>query len=643
MRRLSSSTVIVPILCCVLLLLAPQRTFSQASPHGEIKQPCTDCHTTASWKELASPMKFSHSSTGFPLSGAHTAVGCLECHTTKKFAGTSTDCFSCHRKDFAAALRPNHAIGQFSHECVDCHTATGWRPSRFEHSKTNFPLTGAHVSVDCSSCHTNDRYKGLPTDCYSCHGEEFRKTEAPNHLLGMFSHDCLTCHSIVTWKPSTFNHTRTLFPLRGAHVSVDCASCHSTGQFKGRSTECIACHQSDYTAVVQPNHTAGGFSRECLSCHTLMTWKPAAFNHNATVFPLTGAHAPAACESCHKNGQFAGTMTDCYSCHVTEFNATLAPNHATSQFSRECLSCHTTSAWKPATFNHNATAFPITGAHAPAACETCHKNGQFTGTTTVCYNCHIGEFNETLAPNHLTSQFSHECLTCHSTAAWKPSTFNHATTAFPLAGAHVAVTCVDCHKNAQYRGTATDCYTCHQTDFNGVADPNHPLNNFSHDCLSCHTMTAWTPATIDHSTTSFPLTGAHISAPCVSCHTGGRYAGTTTDCYQCHTADYVSAANPAHATANYPKACITCHGTTAWKPSTFNHTPFFPIGAGDKHRPGRWVTCADCHTSPANFTIFSCITCHEHNKTSMDDKHRGRNGYSYDSNACYKCHPTGRE
>ncbi|MHB1049641.1 MAG: multiheme c-type cytochrome [Bacteroidota bacterium] len=570
MRRLPSRTVIVLIFCGVLFLLAPQRTIAQASPHGELKQQCTDCHTTASWKELASPMKFSHSSTGFQLSGAHTAVGCLECHTAKKFAGTSSDCFSCHRSDYSTAMTPNHAIGVFSHECMDCHTTTAWRPSRFEHSKTNFPLTGAHVSVECSSCHTNDRYKGLPSDCYSCHGEEFRKTEAPNHLLGMFSHDCLTCHSNITWKPSVFSHARTLFPLRGAHVSVDCSSCHSTGQFKGRSTECIACHQSDYTAVVQPNHAAGGFSRECLSCHTLMTWKPAAFNHNATAFPLTGAHAPAACESCHKNGQFAGTAFDCYSCHTSEFNKTLTPNHVTAQFSRECLTCHTTS-------------------------------------------------------------------------VWKPSTFNHAATAYPLVGAHVAVPCVDCHQNGQYRGIASDCYTCHQTDFKDVTDPNHLVNNFSHDCLSCHTMTAWTPATIDHSTTSFPLTGAHISAPCISCHTGGRYAGTTTDCYQCHTADYVSAANPAHATANYPKACITCHGTTAWKPSTFNHTPYFPIGAGDKHRPGRWVTCADCHTSPANFTIFSCVTCHEHNKTEMDDKHRGKTGYVYDSNACYKCHPTGRE
>jgi hypothetical protein len=26
----------------------------------------------------------------------------------------------------------------------------------------------------------------------------------------------------------------------------------------------------------------------------------------------------------------------------------------------------------------------------------------------------------------------------------------------------------------------------------------------------------------------------------------------------------------------------------------------------------------------------------------MDDKHRNRNGYRYDSLACYQCHPNGR-
>jgi hypothetical protein len=39
--------------------------------------------------------------------------------------------------------------------------------------------------------------------------------------------------------------------------------------------------------------------------------------------------------------------------------------------------------------------------------------------------------------------------------------------------------------------------------------------------------------------------------------------------------------------------------------------------------------------------VFSCITCHAHNQSDMDNKHSGVSGYSYNSAACYQCHPTG--
>ena len=32
-----------------------------------------------------------------------------------------------------------------------------------------------------------------------------------------------------------FDHLSTAFPLTGAHVSVDCESCHIRGRFKGRN------------------------------------------------------------------------------------------------------------------------------------------------------------------------------------------------------------------------------------------------------------------------------------------------------------------------------------------------------------------------------------------------------------------------
>ena len=716
MRRLSSGSISTIFLYITLCFALGQFLFAQGSPHGSLKIPCTDCHTTASWKELASPMKFNHATTGFTLQGAHANVQCLQCHTSKRFAGTASDCYSCHTKDFSKAMAPNHQVGQLSHECISCHTLNSWRPSVFQHSKTNFQLVGAHASLECSSCHVNDRFKGLPNDCFFCHQKDFTNAKTPNHLTAQFSHDCLLCHRMNSWQPSFFDHNKTNFSLVGIHASLECSSCHTNGRFKGMARDCYGCHQKDYASTIAPNHAAaqfdhncstchssngwspssfdhaktefrltgahttaecskchtggifkgtakecypchqkesdkvvtpnhlkGQFSHDCLTCHTTIVWKPSTFDHAKTLYPLVGAHVGTECAKCHVNEQYKNLPSDCYTCHSDDYMKVTFPNHQTGQFSHECLTCHTNVAWKPSTFDHSKANFQLKGAHVSVSCASCHVNGQFKGIPSDCYSCHTSDFNGTTNPNHLTAQFSHDCMTCHSNVAWKPSTFNHSNTNFPLIGAHAAVVCTDCHKNGQYRGTTKDCYMCHLTEYNATLDPNHAANNFDHNCLSCHSMSAWSPATFDHAKTMFPLTGAHVSAPCASCHVGGKFAGTATDCYVCHRTDYTATTNPAHATANYPTACLSCHTTTAWKPSTFNHTPYFPISAGTTHRPGRWTTCADCHTSAANFKIFSCITCHEHNKSSMDKEHAGKSGYVYDSNACYKCHPTGRD
>ncbi|MCI5055621.1 MAG: hypothetical protein MRY83_05900, partial [Flavobacteriales bacterium] len=57
-----------------------------------------------------------------------------------------------------------------------------------------------------------------------------------------------------------------------------------------------------------------------------------------------------------------------------------------------------------------------------------------------------------------------------------------------------------------------------------------------------------------------------------------------------------------------------------------------------------WNQCSECHIQANNYAVFSCIDCHEHNnKNDVDDDHDGVNGYVYESNACYSCHPDGAE
>ncbi len=135
----------------------------------------------------------------------------------------------------------------------------------------------------------------------------------------------------------------------------------------------------------------------------------------------------------------------------------------------------------------------------------------------------------------------------------------------------------------------------------------------------------------------FALVGTHAQQACAACHKNNVYKGTPRDCVGCHRTDYDRTTSPSHAAAGFPTTCESCHRATdaSFNQGTFNHK--FPIASGRHNAP-----CATCHTSPGTFQVFSCLTCHEHSQAAMDSEHRNRNGYRYDSLACYSCHPNGR-
>ena len=603
-------------------------------PHltGKFSTDCKTCHTSTGW----SPATFNHSTaTTFPLTGAHTSVTCIGCHTNG-YAGISTACSSCHLSNYNSTTNPGHLAAKFPITCETCHTTKAWTPSTFNHnSSTTFPLAGAHVGLACISCHANG-YAGIATTCVSCHLGNYNASVNPPHQAGKFSTDCKTCHTSTAWSPATFNHTTgTTFSLTGAHIRVACISCHSKG-YAGISTACTSCHLTNYNSTTNPGHVAAKFPTTCETCHTTTAWSPATFNHTTgTTFPLTGAHVGVACISCHANG-YSGIATTCVSCHLSNYNASANPPHLAGKFSTDCKACHTVTAWSPATFNHSTgTTFPLTGAHIGITCLSCHSKG-YVGISTACTSCHLTNYNATTNPGHVAAKFPTTCETCHTTKAWSPATFNHTTgTTFPLTGAHIGVTCISCHSKG-YVGILTTCVSCHLTNYNASTSPGHVAAKFSTDCKTCHTTTAWAPSTFNHTSgTTFPLTGSHLGVACINCHSKG-YAGISTACSSCHLTQYNSTTNPAHAAAKFPTTCESCHTVTVWTTSTFNHdTQYFRIYSG-KHN-GEWNLCSDCHTTATNFAVFNCLTCHA--QSSTNSKHSGVSGYTYNSTNCYSCHP----
>ncbi|MCB0274083.1 MAG: hypothetical protein KDI06_04675, partial [Calditrichaeota bacterium] len=107
---------------------------------------CAVCHSENAWE----PADFDHNLTDFPLTGSHISVDCIDCHD-QGYANTPDDCYSCHQVDFENADDPNHVANNFSHNCLDCHNTTDWDDSDFNHDNTDFPLTGAHIPLDCIS------------------------------------------------------------------------------------------------------------------------------------------------------------------------------------------------------------------------------------------------------------------------------------------------------------------------------------------------------------------------------------------------------------------------------------------------------------------------------------------------------------
>ncbi len=619
---------------------------------GQFGSDCAQCHTVKGW-DIHSQQAKEHANR-FPLLGAHALLECVDCHKAEavgQFKGLSTSCISCHTAQFQEAVDPDHKALSFPSTCESCHSADTWFDAKFDHLKfTGFALTGAHATLPCTACHLNGQFKGTPADCYSCHVKDYNGTTNPNHAQAGFSQQCQGCHTTTAWVPATFDHSKTSFPLTGAHVNVACNLCHINGQFANAPTACYGCHAKDYAGTANmagiPNHANAGFSQDCTQCHTTSSWLNASFNHNATSFPLTGAHTSVPCTTCHTDN-YAGTLpTNCYGCHVKDYDntATIAgvPNHVTAGFPQDCTQCHTTTSWLNATFNHNTTSFPLTGAHTSVPCATCHTDNYAGTLPTNCYGCHVKDYDNTATitgvPNHVTASFPQDCTVCHSTSTWLNATFDHSTTSFPLTGAHTSVPCATCHTD-NYAGTLpTNCYGCHVKDYNSTATiggsvPNHVSGNYPQDCTMCHTTSTWLNATFNHNNTPFPLTGAHVSVACNLCHIGGVFAGTPTDCYSCHKADYTGTTNPNHAAAGFPTTCATCHTTASWSGATFNHT-WFNVNHGNANG-----VCATCHTNPNDYSVFQCTNCHTAAQTNP--KHSGVSGYVYNSVNCYQCHKNG--
>jgi hypothetical protein len=602
-----------------------ERATTELEGHDLFPTECAECHDTSSWlgRDFAHP---------WPLDGAHSWTPCSNCHVGDPpvFEGTPTECVDCHRDDYDRSEHPGHNV--YPTTCTDCHGTTTWIPSTFMHS---FALDGVHAGTACEDCHTGDPpvYEGTSDECIDCHRDDYAYAPMVHEGHETFPTTCLDCHTTASFRGADFTHP---WPLNGAHGVAPCSDCH-TGtppRYEGTSRECVDCHRPDYDRSTHPGHDS--YPLDCADCHTERNWLPSTFEHD---WPLQGLHAFATCQSCHGDPPtYAGTPTDCVSCHRTDYDASPFPGH--DSFPTTCADCHNHLGWRPATFVHS---WPITGAHTSAVCSDCHTGSppRYAGTPTNCVGCHRSDYDRAATAVSGHSSYSTTCTDCHSNTAWRPSSFTHP---WPLIGAHETTECSGCHTGTppRYAGTPEDCVDCHRADYDGATFPGH--DTYPTTCGDCHTPHTWLGASFTH---PFPLTGAHSTTPCESCHTGSppRYAGTPTHCVDCHRGDYDTSPYPAH--YSFDTTCTDCHTNVGWTPATNGNHPdrAFRISSGRHDKP-----CLDCHdTSLGDWwggLNTNCTGCHEHDRTREDSRHRGRSGYPTGPappNFCLDCHPDGNE
>jgi hypothetical protein len=308
---------------------------------------CVRCHNSESWLVFEIPEI--HEQNGFPLIGSHLDVDCIECHTsatTLTFTPLGNECIQCHRDDYLATQNPNHMVSGFSTDCLECHSplSIDWDAEGINHDF--FPLTMGHDIQDCSACHDTSNFGNISSDCFACHQDDYNTASNPNHVNANFPTDCTQCHTTaIGWMPAIIDHD--FFPLTMGHDIQDCTECHINNNFSNTPTDCFACHEDDYNAANNPNHTAAQFPTDCASCHTTNPgWMPANFDHDGMYFPIY-------------SGEHSGEWNECIDCHIN-------PNDY-SIFS--CFACHPQGEMND---KHEGVGGYI---YESNACFACHPNG----------------------------------------------------------------------------------------------------------------------------------------------------------------------------------------------------------------------------------------------------------------------------
>lgn len=206
-----------------------------------------------------------------------------------------------------------------------------------------------------------------------------------------------------------------------AQLEHDCGACHaSVASTRPMAARCLECHTDIRRERADTTSLHGTFTdvTACMSCHTehlgataSITTMDGSFGaHEKFGFPLDGAHARVPCADCHQpdsaRGRFTKAPKTCVGCHERD-------DKHRGEFGTDCASCHSTSTWEGARFEHDV--FPLDhGGDGRIECKTCHTDSKNYKSYT-CMGCH--EHNQARVEaqhrGEVNTNNLANCIRCH--------------------------------------------------------------------------------------------------------------------------------------------------------------------------------------------------------------------------------------
>lgn len=306
---------------------------------------------------------------------------------------------------------------------------------------------------------------------------------------------------------------------------------------------------------------------------------------------------------------------------------------------------------------------PISAVHGAVSdlesgqtCSACH-GGWFSDMTDSCLECHapIAEQLDAKRGLHgrLEPTLAATCGTCHGehhgadfalvndatfrkAGATSRAGFDHALVGWQMDGAHLGLSCVECHEHAddvvlaegtrRFLGNAQDCVSCHEDVHEG---------RMRVACAACHGQETWDQLHSEGHDAFLPLVGGHGDVDCRQCHaetdphslenmTNDAVCPTPRDCVSCHASPHSTGFVAGMAQlVDMPerRSCVRCHVAehTSFRAPDLTLTP-------EQHaRTG--FALATPHDAAR------CEQCHDPAGPSFRARHPGRS-----PDACSACH-----